>query len=306
MSQRAWSLAALAAAALFVVFNTVFIVGQTRQAVVLRFGEPVAVINAAGQSPGPQLKLPFVETVVQQDRRNQSLEVDREEIITSDQERLVVDAFVRYRISDPLSYFRTLRTERDAHDRLERMVNSSLRQVLGSATSSQIISGRRAQLTAITRNDLVNRVRAARYGVTIIDVRIIRADLPQANQQAVFDRMTTNLQQQAAQIRYDGDRQRREIVANADREVTVIEAEATAQAGTIRGEGDQQAAALYNASFGRDPGFAAFFRSMQAYETSLRDNSTTMVLSPDSEFFRYFERGAGAGTAGNAGGPRRR
>lgn len=293
MTRRDWTLGGLALAAVVLLFNTVFVVGQTRQAVVLRFGEPVAVINAAGRTPGVQLKIPFIETVAQQDRRNQSLEVDREEIITSDQERLVVDAFVRYRISDPLSYFRTLRTERDANDRLERMVNSSLRQVLGSATSSQIISGRRAQLTAITRSDLVNRVRAARYGVTIIDVRIIRVDLPQANQQAVFDRMTTNLQQQAAQIRYDGDRQRREVVANADREVTVIQAEATAQAGAIRGQGDAQATALYNASFGRDPAFAAFFRSMQAYETSLRDDSTTMVLSPDSEFFRYFQRGSG-------------
>ena len=301
MTRREWTLAGLAAAVLILLFNTVFVVGQTRQAVVLRFGEPVAVINAAGQTPGVQLKIPFIENVAEQDRRNQSLEVDREEIITADQERLVVDAFVRYRISDPLSYFRTLRTERDANDRLERMVNSSLRQVLGSATSSQIISGRRAQLTAITRNDLVSRVRAARFGVTIIDVRIIRVDLPQANQQAVFDRMNTNLQQQAAQIRYDGDRQRREVVANADREVTVIQAEATAQAGAIRGQGDAQATALYNASFGRDPSFAAFFRSMQAYETSLRDDSTTMVLSPDSEFFRYFEHGPG----GAGGTPRR-
>ena len=280
MTRREWTLAGLAAAVLILLFNTVFVVGQTRQV---------------------QLKIPFIENVAEQDRRNQSLEVDREEIITADQERLVVDAFVRYRISDPLSYFRTLRTERDANDRLERMVNSSLRQVLGSATSSQIISGRRAQLTAITRNDLVSRVRAARFGVTIIDVRIIRVDLPQANQQAVFDRMNTNLQQQAAQIRYDGDRQRREVVANADREVTVIQAEATAQAGAIRGQGDAQATALYNASFGRDPSFAAFFRSMQAYETSLRDDSTTMVLSPDSEFFRYFEHGPG----GAGGTPRR-
>lgn len=297
MTPRRWMYVAVALVVLIVLFNTLFVVGQTEQAVVLRFGQPVAVINATGRYAGLQMKVPFVENVVFLDRRNQALEADQEEIITADQERLVVDAFVRYRISDPLRYFTTLRTTQQANDRLERMVNSSLRQVLGSATSNEIISGRRAQLTLLSRNDVIARARAAQLGITIIDVRIKRADLPQANQQAVFGRMNTNLQQQAAQIRYDGERQRREIVANAQREVTVTLAEATEQAGQIRGQGDGQATALYNASFGRDASFAAFYRSMQAYETSMRDSSTTMVLSPQSEFFRYFENGASGGGA---------
>ena len=295
MTPRLWTILGAAAVALWVLFDCFFIVHQTQQAVVQSFGQPVRVINATGRYPGLQIKWPFVENVILLDRRNLAFEAAQEEIITADQERLVVDAYVRYQINDPLQYFRTLRTTRDAEDRLERLVNSSLRQVLGTASANDVIAGRRAQLTLLTRNDVIARAQAARLGITIIDVRIKRADLPTANQQAVFGRMNTNLQQQAAQIRYDGERQRREIVANAQREVTVTLAQATEQSGQIRGTGDAQATALYNASFGRDPGFAAFYRSMQAYETSMRDSSTTMVLSPRSDFFRYFENGASGG-----------
>src|SRR5690606_31027593 len=211
----------------------------------------------------------------------------------ADQERLVVDAFVRYRIDDPLQYFRTLREERIANDRIERLVNSSLRQVLGTATSTDIISGRRGELMQRILQDVSNRAESSRLGIQIIDVRIKRADLPQANQAAVFRRMQTSRQQEAAQIRAQGEQRKREIIASADKEVAITLATATEEAERTRGAGDAQRTRIFADSFGRDPGFASFYRSMQAYEAAFAQGDTTMVLSPDSQFFRYFERGPG-------------
>jgi membrane protease subunit HflC len=269
-------------------------VEQRQQAIVVRFGEPVRVINAPGSpNPGLKAKVPFLENVIRLDKRNLALEAEQEEIISADQERLVVDAFVRYRINDPLQYYRTLRNEQTASDRIERLVNSSLRQVLGSATSNEIISGRRGQLMADTRKDVDQRARASRLGIQIIDVRIKRADLPKANQAAVFRRMQTSRQQEAAQIRAVGEQQKREIIAGADKEVTITLATATEESSRTRGEGDAQRTRIFADSFGRDPSFATFFRSMQAYEASLGQGDTTLVLSPNSQFFRYFERGPG-------------
>lgn len=295
MNNRLIPWAVTAFAIVVILLNTVFIVDQRSQAVVLRLGEPVGTVNADGKSPGLHIKVPFFENVVQFDRRILNLEADQEEINTSDQERLVVDAYIRYRITDPLRYYVTLRNETTATDRMGRLINSSLRQVLGAASSNEIISSRRAQLMTITRDDAARRARAARLGVTILDVRIKRADLPESNRLSVYERMKTNLEQQAAQIQARGEQQRREIIATAEKEVTVTLAEATEKAGQIQGEGDAQATAIYASSFGKDPSFAAFYRSMQAYETSLRDNNTTLVLSPDSAFFRYFEGGPGGG-----------
>lgn len=286
-----WAVTAFAIAV--VLLNTLFIVDQRSQAVVLRLGEPVGTVNADGRSPGIHAKVPFFENVVQFDRRILNIEADKEEINTSDQERLVIDAFVRYRITDPLRYYVTLGNETRATDRLGRLINSSLRQVLGSASSNDIISGRRAQLMTITRDDTARRAQAARLGITILDVRIKRADLPEQNRLSVYERMKTNLEQRAAQIRAQGEQQKREIVATAQKEVTVTLAQATETAGTILGQGDAQAAAIYAGSFGKDPSFAAFYRSMQAYEVAMREGNTTLVLSPDSEFFRYFSGGPG-------------
>jgi modulator of FtsH protease HflC len=287
--------AVVAFAALVVLANTLFIVPQTGQAVVVRFGEPVRVINDPGHSaPGLYAKVPFLENVLVFDKRNIEVKADEEEIIAADQERLVVDAFVRYRISDPLQFYRTLRDERTAEGRLLRLANSSLRQVLGSAASNDIISGRRAQLMQATRADVAKRAKDSRLGVEIIDVRIRRADLPAANQTAVFRRMQTALQQEAARTRAVGEQQKREIMASAEKEVAITLATATEEAERTRGEGDARRAEIFASSFGRDAGFASFYRSMQAYEASL-GQGTTLVLSPDSQFFRYFERGAGAG-----------
>jgi modulator of FtsH protease HflC len=295
MSRRTWGWVILAVGLLIVVFNTLFIVDQREQAIVLRFGEPVRVINAPGRTEaGLHMKQPFVEDVVRLDRRNLGQEADQEEIIAADQQRLVVDAFIRYRISDPLQYYRTLRDDRIAADRIERLLNSSLRQVLGSATSSDIISGRRDELMRQARTDVAKRATESRLGIQVIDLRIKRADLPAANQAAVFRRMQTARQQQAAQIRAVGEQQKREIMASADKEVAITLATAREQAGATRGQGDAQRTRIFAQSYGKDAGFAAFYRSMQAYDQALAQGDTTLVLSPDSDFFKYFQRGPGS------------
>ncbi|PTS91207.1 MULTISPECIES: protease modulator HflC [unclassified Caulobacter] len=274
--RRLTFLAIAAVAVLFVLSNTVYQIDQREQALIVRFGDPVRVV----ERPGINLKTPFIENVVRFDKRNIAIEAEQEEIIAANQERLVVDAFVRYRITDPRQFFKTLRDERTADDRLTRLVNSSLRQELGRASAEEIISGGRAALTRRTRDDMIRRAAGSNLGVQIIDVRIKRADLPEANQKAVFERMQTARQQQAAELRAIGDQQRQEIIATA-----------TGEAETIRGEGDAKRAQLFASSFGRDPNFAAFYRSMQAYEASLGQGDTTLVLSPDSAFFKYFQRG---------------
>jgi membrane protease subunit HflC len=287
-----WAVAAVAV--LIVLANTFYVVDQRKQAVVIRFGEPQRVVNAfRDNDPGLKVKAPFVENVLLLDKRNQALEAAQEEIIAADQERLVVDAFLRYRISDPLQYFRTLRNEATANDRLERLVNSSLRQVLGSASSNDIIAGRRDALMRATRLDVATRARQARLGIEVIDLRIKRADLPEANQKAVYRRMQTSRQQEAAQIRGIGEQQKREIMANADREVTITLATATEQSLKVRGEGDAKRVAIFAAAYGKDASFANFFRTLQAYRGAFGQGDTTMVLSPNSEFFRYYNTGPG-------------
>ncbi len=287
----------LVAAALVIVLaaNTFFIVDQRQQVVVLDLGQPVRIINPPGvYDPGLKMKTPFLESLVPLDKRNQPLEVRQEEVISGDQQRLVVDAFIRYRIADPLQFYRTLHNEQVAADRLEPLVNSSLRQVLGAASAADIISQRREVLMAETLDDVRARAARAHFGIVVADLRIRRADLPAANQEAVYNRMRSSLQQQAAQIRAEGEAQKREIMADADKQVTITLAAATQDSSVTRGAGDAESARIFAASFGKDPGFAAFYRSLQAYETTLADGDTTMVLSPDSDFFKYFKKGAGA------------
>lgn len=292
--RQLWTWGIVVLGVLIVVANTLFIVDQRESVLVVRFGEPVRVINALGKGgPGLNVKTPFLDRVIRFDRRNIGMEADQEEVISADQERLVVDAFLRYRISDPLQYYRTLRDDRTAGARLEPLVNSALRQVLGSTTSTNIISGQRAGLMAQTKADVARRAEAGRFGIEVIDLRIKRADLPAANQAAVYRRMQTARQQEAAQIRAVGEQQKREIIASADKEVAITLATATEEAETTRGEGDAQRTRIFAQSFGKDPAFASFYRSMQAYDTALGQGDSTLVLSPNSSFFRFFERGAG-------------
>jgi membrane protease subunit HflC len=281
---------------LIVIFNTLFIVDQREQAIVVQFGEPRRVINAPGQSEaGLHMKTPFVEDVVRLDRRNVGQEVDQEEILSSDKQRLVVDAFIRYRVSDPLQFYRTLRDERTASDRIERLLNSTLRDILGSTTQTEIISTRRDELMQQARIEMQRRAQAQRFGLQVIDVRIKRADLPAQVQASVFRRMQTSREQIAAQTRALGEQQKREIIAGADKEVTITLATAREEAGATRGQGDAQRTRIFAQAYGRDPGFAAFYRTMQAYDQALAQGDTTLVLSPDSDFFKYFQRGGGGG-----------
>ena len=279
-NQRLTVLGIIAAGLLIVLSQTVYIVGQTNQALVIRLGEVVRTVNASpDDGPGLKVKVPFLETRLLFDKRNQSIQVNRQEILTANQERLMVDAFVRYRINDPVRFYTGLGDDRVAKDRLNSVINASLRQVLGSASSEDIISRRRALLTRQVRENLSDRTTRSRLGLQVIDVRIRSADLPEANQEAVFDRMKTARQQEAARIRAEGAQRQREIVATA-----------TQEAGIIRGEADAERAKIFAESFGRDPSFAAYYRSLQAYDASL-GQGTTLVLSPDSAFFRYFSKG---------------
>jgi membrane protease subunit HflC len=294
-SNRLWAYLLIFGGIIILASQTLFIVDQREQALVLRLGEPVRVINTARQpGAGLNFKTPFMENVIKFDRRNLSLDSEGEEITAADNDRLVVDAFVRYRISDPLAFYRTLRDERTARDRIERLLDSSLRQILGTAAANDIVAGRRGQLMQLAQRDVARRAAASKFGIEIIDVRIRRTDLPDTNLAATYRRMQTNREQEAARIRAEGEQQKREIIAGADREVTVTLAQAQEQGETIRGQGDAARTRIFAQSFGRDPSFAAFYRSMQAYGASLGDGETTMVLSPDSAFFKYFERGPSA------------
>jgi len=276
-----------------VVANTLFTVDQRTQAIVLRFGRPVRVINALGENnPGLKVKAPW-ESVVRLDKRNQGLDADTAEIIAADQERLSVDAFLRYRITNPVTYYTSLGDDATAHDRLDRLISATLREVLGSANSTDIISGRRAQLMQQATNEVAAQAKAERLGIQVIDLRIKHADLPEANAEAVYQRMKTERQQMAAQIRAVGVQKKLEIMAEADKEATITIATADGDAARIRGDGDAQRAELFAKSFGRDPSFAAFYRAMQAYDAALGQGDTTFVLSPDSAFLKYLKTGPG-------------
>ncbi|HEY1414698.1 MAG TPA: protease modulator HflC [Caulobacteraceae bacterium] len=291
--RRPWLIGLIAfGVAAIALANTFFIVDQRQQAVVVKLGDPVRVINPPGaHNPGLKVKIPFAESAVVFDKRNQAIEAAQEEVISSDQQRLVVDAFVRYRISDPLAFYRALINEATARDRLEPLINSSLRQVLGGASAADIIFRQRSALVEKALNDIRARAAAAHFGIEVLDLRIKRADLPAANAEAVYQRMTSNLQQRAAQIRAEGEASRREIVANADKQVTITLAKANEQAFAVRGAGDAQAAQLYAAAYGKDPRFAAFYRTMRAYQDALAQKGTTLVLSPDNDFLKYFRQG---------------
>jgi membrane protease subunit HflC len=269
------------AAALVVVLNTFFIVSQTEQAIVLRFGAPQRQIT----TPGLYLKAPLLDSVERFDRRNLGFTISQQQIVAADQERLVVDAFVRWRVANALAFYQAATSEEGGRARLESLALSALRRVLGGASSNDIIRNRRAELMQAIENDL-NAQAAAQLGARVIDVRIRQADLPPATQERVFERMKTERQQEAGRLRAEGQEQSTRIRAEADRQVTVIQATARETAERTRGEGDARRAAIFARAYGRDPEFAAFYRSMQAYERAL-PAGTQMVVPPDGDFFRY-------------------
>ena len=279
----------IAVGVLFVVtaYLTLFTVYQTQQALVLEFGKPKRVIKDAGLN----WKVPFIQNVEFFDKRILDLDATSQEAIASDQKRLVVDAFLRYRIVDPLRFYQTVRDERIARQRLSTILESSLRRVLGESSFIAVVRDKReALMKRITQQVNAN---AEDFGIEIVDVRIKRADLPEANSQAIFRRMQTEREQEAAQIRAQGEEVARRIRAEADRDVTVLKAEATRESEVLRGQGDAQRNSIFNKAFGKDPDFFGFYRSMQAYEAGLKSSDTRMLLSPNTEFFRYFNDPAG-------------
>jgi membrane protease subunit HflC len=282
----------LVLAALVIGYSSFFSVYQTQQALVVRLGNPVRVI----EEPGLNFKVPFVDSVIAIDRRILDLEAPAQEVIASDQKRLVVDAFARYRIRDPLRFYQTLGSIQGANSQLAILLNSALRRVLGEVTFTHVVRDQRADLMARIR-ELVDR-EAAAYGIQVVDVRIRRADLPEQNSQAVYQRMQTERQREAAEFRAQGNQRAQEIRSRADREVTVLIAEATSKSEQIRGEGDAQRNKIFADAFNRDPDFFAFYRSMQAYEAGLKHNDTRLLLKPDNSFFRYFNNPKGTAPAG--------
>jgi membrane protease subunit HflC len=273
-----------------IAYWSMFIVDQTQQALVLRFGEPVRVTTV----PGLNFKLPLIDNVVYLEKRILDLDSPALEIIASDQKRLVVDAIARYRITDPLRFYQSVSTIEGANSRLATVLNSSLRRVLGESTFIQVVRDERAVLM-MRIQEQVNR-EAKNFGIDVIDVRIRRADLPEANSQALYQRMQTERQREAAEIRAQGAEQAQRTRARADRDVTVLLAESTSKSEQVRGEGDGERNRIFALAYGRDVGFFDFYRSMQAYETGLKKGETRLLLAPDSEFFRYFNDARGVGT----------
>jgi modulator of FtsH protease HflC len=281
---------------LLIVGGTFFTVTQTQQALVLYFGEPVRVITA----PGLKFKAPLVESVVLLDNRILDLETPQQEVLASDNQRILVDAFVRYKIADPLRFYQSVGTITRANNQLASVMNSALRRVLGESTLPQIVKEDRAALMVRIR-DLVNQ-ESSRIGLTISDVRIRRADLPTEISKTVFSRMISERAREAAEYRAQGSEQSQSITANADRQVVVLKAEAQRKADELRGQGDAERNRIFAEAYGKDPDFFAFYRSMQAYASALKPADTRMVLSPQSTFFRFFEDLKGAGPTAQTGG----
>ncbi|GGE42579.1 protein HflC [Agaricicola taiwanensis] len=289
-------LAVVVIGALILAVSALFTVRQTEQALVIRFGSPQMPIREAGL----HFKAPFIDNVVYIEKRILDLDLPAQEVIASDQKRLVVDAFARYRVHDALLFYQTVGSVEGAANRLATFLNSSLRRVLGENTFQNVVRDARPQLMGQIR-DQVNG-EAQKLGLSVVDVKIRRADLPNENSQAIYDRMKTEREREAAEIRAQGGEAAQRIRSRADREVTVIIAEAHRDSEQKRGEGDAQRNAIYAEAYGRDPEFFAFYRSMQAYEQGLKGDNTRLVLSPDNSFFRFFNTPTGAEAAAPAGG----
>ena len=274
----------IGAVLLFGLASAVFTVNQTQQALVLQFGEPKRTI----QEPGLAFKLPFIQDVRYYEKRVLSLiPQDAEEVILADQKRVVIDAYARYRIMDPLLFFQTVRNEQGATARLESIIDSSVRRVLGGETLASILTGEREDINSSIRDEVESSVNA--LGIEIIDVRLRRADYPETTSQNIFNRMKSERVREAKEFRATGEEEAQKIRADAEKTRTVILAEAAKTAQELRGNGDGQAINIYAESFGRDKEFFSFYRSMEAYRKSIGESGTSMVLSPNSTFFRYFK-----------------
>ncbi len=268
-------------------YNSLFFVEQRVQTLILQFGEPIRVIK----EPGLNFKIPLAQNIVKFDKRILLFDNSAEEIIAADKKRLIVDAFVRYKIIDPLKFYQTVRFEAALNNRLGSVVNNSLRAVLGKVPLEAVISDRR-ELLMQEVSELVS-LRATQFGISIEEVRIKKADLPSENSEAIYRRMQTERQQEAAQIRAVGNEKARFITAESEKQKTVLLAEAQRDSDILRGEGDAEKNKILGKAFNQDPDFFAFYRAMQAYSKALTEGDTTMVLSPKSDFFEFFGNAEG-------------
>jgi membrane protease subunit HflC len=265
-----------------IVFQSLFIVQEINQAIVLQFGDPKKIITKAGLN----FKLPFIQNVVFLDKRILNLDNDPQEVIAADQKRLIVDAIARFKIVDPLKFYISVGNERVARSRLSTIINSRIRGVLGTQELATLLSTDRTKQMAIIQNDV--NTEAKTLGIQIVDVRIKRADLPQANSEAIYKRMQTEREREAKEFRAQGAEIAQKIRSTADKDVTVLLAEANKKSEIMKGEGDGLRNKIFADAFGRDPQFFGFYRAMQAYEKALIGGETSLILSPDSEFFKYF------------------
>jgi len=263
-------------------FFSIFIVKEVNQAIVLQFGDPKKIIT----KPGLNFKIPFIQNVVFLDKRILNLDAPPEEVIASDQKRLIVDAFARLQIIDPLKFYISVGNERVARSRLSTIINSRIRSVLGTQRLQTLLSEDRTKQMALIQEGVNNE--AEKFGIRIVDVRIKRADLPQANSNAIFARMQTEREREAKEFRAKGAEMAVTITSTADKEVTVLLADAEKKSEIMKGEGDGQRNKIFAEAFGQDPEFFAFYRAMQAYEKALIGGETSLILSPDSEFFKFF------------------
>jgi len=285
---------------------SVFVVDQTEQALILEFGKPVRAVS----EPGLNFKTPFVQNVEFFDKRLLDFDAEPNEVIAADQKRLIVDAFMRYRITDPLRFKQTVGNEATMRSRLNSILESSLRQVLGSVPLSAVLSEKRSEIMANIR-DLVNaqargvkveggadNITKGGFGIEVVDVRIKRADLPPANSEGIYKRMQTEREREAKEFRAKGSEDAQKIRSQADKERTILLAEAKKKAEITRGEGDAIATKTFANSFGQDQDFFQFYRSMQAYKKTLDKKDTTMLLSPDNEFLKFMGKAGGGGSSG--------
>ena len=266
----------------FLAYSSLFTVNEIQKAIVLQFGDPKRVIQKAGLN----VKIPFIQNVVLLDKRILNLDTPSEEIIAKDQKRLIVDAFARFMIKDPLKFYISVGNERVARSRLSTIINSRIRGVLGQEELATLVSKERARLMDKITQDV--NTEASQFGIEILDVRIKRADLPQANSEAIYKRMQTERLREAKEFRAQGAEIAQTIRSTADKEVTIILAEANKNSEILKGEGDGKRNKIFANAFGKDPEFFSFYRAMQSYEKSLIGGETSLILSPDSEFFRFF------------------
>jgi membrane protease subunit HflC len=293
------ALGVIAVILVIIAWSAPFTVDEREQALVLQFGEPRRVVK----EPGLHFKLPLLQDVVYFDSRLLDYDNPGEEVIASDQKRLVVDAFSRYHITDPLLFYQTVRNELALRPRLGSIINSNLRRTLGTVPLEAVVSDQRSELMARISKNVQNEARS--FGIQVEDVRIRRADLPTENSEAIYRRMQTERQQEAAELRAQGAEQAQKIRAEADRLRVVIVAEAERDSEILRGEGEAQMNKIFADAFGKDPDFFSFYRTMQAYKEALVNEDTTMVLSPDSDFFQYFRDVQGAPSGVVPAAPRR-